>query len=159
MRSPWLTQGYLYETERSDALWQGGWLHTGDIGHIDERGYLKVTDRLKDVIKSGGEWISSLAIEDAVSKVDGIAECAVIGVPDERWGERPLVLAVAVDGTDAERLREAVLAALRAEAEAGRLSRWAVPERVLLVETIDRTSVGKLDKKRLRERYASPPDA
>ena len=157
VRAPWLTQGYLAESERSEQLWAGGWQHTGDIGHVDERGYLKVTDRLKDVIKSGGEWISSIAIEDVVSRVEGVGEVAVIGVPDERWGERPLVLVRAAGGARRAAIPEAALAAIRTEVEAGRLSRWAVPERVMVVDQIDKTSVGKLDKKRLRARYGGGP--
>ena len=153
VRAPWLTQGYLGDAPRSEQLWQDGWLHTGDIGHIDAHGYLKVTDRVKDVIKSGGEWISSIAIEDVVSGVAGVAECAVIGVADERWGERPLVLVRGIDGADTETLPGLVRDAITAEVKAGRLSRWAVPERVMTVTAIARTSVGKIDKKRLRAEY------
>ncbi|MDG4583414.1 MAG: fatty acid--CoA ligase, partial [Candidatus Competibacter sp.] len=93
-RSPWLTQGYLKDPQSSEQLWRGGYLHTGDIGAIDEEGYLKITDRLKDVIKTGGEWISSLELEDLILKHPAVAEAAVIGVPDPTWGERPLALVV-----------------------------------------------------------------
>ena len=86
VRSPWLTQGYLKEEQGSEELWKSGYLHTGDIGHFDESGYLKVTDRLKDVIKSGGEWISSLQLEDLVSQLDEVSEVAAIGIPDDKWG-------------------------------------------------------------------------
>jgi fatty-acyl-CoA synthase len=96
VRSPWLTQGYLKEPEKSEELWEGGYLHTEDIGYIDEQGYLQVTDRIKDVIKTGGEWVSSQAIEDILSQHEGVSEVAVIGVEDEKWGERPLAL-VALD--------------------------------------------------------------
>ncbi len=152
VRSPWLTQGYLHETERSEALWRGGYLHTGDIGHIDGRGYLKVTDRLKDVIKSGGEWISSLQLEDLASQVPGVAEAAAIGIADDKWGERPLVLVVAEPGRDLS--PQAVIEHLAECANRGAINKWAVPRRVLMVETIDKTSVGKIDKKLLREKYA-----
>ena len=94
MRSPWLTQGYLDEPERSEELWRGGWLHTGDVGVIDADGYLKIVDRIKDVVKTGGEWVSSLDIEDLILRVPGVAEAAVVGVPDEKWGERPVALVV-----------------------------------------------------------------
>ena len=151
VRSPWLTQSYLGDAQRSRELWRGGWLHTGDIGHIDPRGYLQITDRLKDMIKTGGEWISSLLLEDVVSRVAGVAECAAIGVPDLQWGERPLLLVRAAEG--ATLTPDVVRAALRAEVDAGRLSRWAIPEQVLLVDAIAKTSVGKLDKKALRARY------
>lgn len=153
VRAPALTQGYLKNPETSEALWAGGYLHTGDIGHLDERGFLKVTDRLKDVIKSGGEWISSLALEDIVSQLPGVAETAAIGMPDERWGERPLVLVVPAPGHEESVGPEAVRRHVQKYVDDGAISRWAVPERVELVESIDKTSVGKIDKKRLRARY------
>ncbi|MEZ5579493.1 MAG: AMP-binding protein [Candidatus Competibacteraceae bacterium] len=86
VRSPWLTQGYLKDPQTSEQLWRGGYLHTGDIGTIDQEGYLKITDRLKDVIKTGGEWISSLELEDLILKHPA-AETAVVGIPDPKWGE------------------------------------------------------------------------
>lgn len=155
VRAPWTTNGYLKNRDGSEALWRGGYLHTGDIGHLDGEGYLRVTDRLKDVIKSGGEWISSIEIEDLVSRCDGVAEAAAIGVPDARWGERPLVLVVP---GDAERPPEeaAIRAAIREAADRGRINRWAVPDRIVFVDSLDKTSVGKIDKKRLRMRYANP---
>ena len=94
VRAPWLTQGYFKDEEKSRELWEGGWLHTGDIGYIDEEGYLQITDRLKDVIKTGGEWISSLELEDIISQHPGVSEVAVIGVRDAKWGERPMALVV-----------------------------------------------------------------
>jgi fatty-acyl-CoA synthase len=86
VRSPWLTQGYTKDAGKSEELWQNGWLHTGDIGYVDEEGYLQITDRLKDVIKTGGEWISSLTLEDIISQHEAVSESAAIGVPDEKWG-------------------------------------------------------------------------
>jgi fatty-acyl-CoA synthase len=149
VRAPWLTQGYLDDPERSEELWQGGYLHTGDIGHIDPAGYLKVTDRVKDVIKSGGEWISSIDLEDIALSCAGVSEAAAIGVPDPKWGERPLVLLVA----DAELLDTAhVTAEFEAQAKAGRLNDWAIP-RIEVVSEIPKTSVGKVDKKKLRSEY------
>ena len=150
VRAPWLTQGYLNDPERSEELWTHGYLHTGDIGHIDAQGYLKITDRLKDVIKSGGEWISSLELEDLALGVSSVSEAAVIGVVDKKWGERPLVLVVGketeIDCSEvAERFAEA--------AKAGLISDWAVPERIEQVDAIPKTSVGKIDKKRLREQF------
>ena len=90
VRTPWLTSGYLNNADASEQLWAGGYLHTDDIGVITSDGYLQITDRVKDVIKSGGEWISSLQLEDIIMHRAGVAECAVIGVKDPRWGERPL---------------------------------------------------------------------
>ncbi|WP_298015734.1 fatty acid--CoA ligase [uncultured Castellaniella sp.] len=149
VRAPWLTQGYLRNPDASEALWRGGWLHTGDIGTLDARGMLTVTDRLKDVIKTGGEWVSSLALEDAVSRHPAVSEVAVVGMPDARWGERPLVLVVLRPGQDADAAQ--IRAQVQAEVDAGRLSRYAVPEQVRFVDSLPRTSVGKLNKRAMRE--------
>jgi fatty-acyl-CoA synthase len=89
-RAPRLTRGYLKNDSASADLWQGGWLHTGDVGHMSPDGTLRITDRLKDVIKSGGEWVSSLNLENLVYTVPGLIEAAAVGVPDPRWGERPV---------------------------------------------------------------------
>ncbi len=151
-RSPWLTHGYLRNPAGTEALWTGGWLHTGDIGTISPDGTLRISDRLKDVIKSGGEWISSLELESIVSGVEGVAEAAAVGMPDPRWGERPVVLVVAKPGAEVE---AATHAAVGAAIAAGRLSRWAAPERVLTVSAIPKTSVGKIDKKSIRASLAS----
>jgi fatty-acyl-CoA synthase len=153
VRAPALTQGYFKNPETSEALWAGGYLHTGDIGHVDEDGYLKVTDRLKDVIKSGGEWISSLALEDIVSQLAGVSEVAAIGISHEKWGERPLVLVVREPGHENAIDEDMVRQHVQSHVDRGEMSRWAIPERVVMVESIDKTSVGKIDKKRLRARY------
>ena len=152
-RAPWTTNGYLKNREGSEALWRGGYLHTGDIGFMDANGYLRVTDRLKDVIKSGGEWISSIELEDIVSRCEGVAEAAAIGLPDARWGERPLVLVVP---DDPERPPEdaVIRSAIQEAADDGRINWWVVPDRIELVEALEKTSVGKVDKKRLRILYA-----
>jgi fatty-acyl-CoA synthase len=152
VRAPWLTQGYLGNPDASEALWLGGWLHTGDIGTLDARGMLTVTDRLKDVIKTGGEWISSLALEDVISRHPAVSEVAVVAMPDERWGERPLVMVVLKAGQTADARQ--IQAQVQAEVDAGRLSRYAVPEHVRFVDSLPRTSVGKLNKRAMRE---SPP--
>ena len=94
LRSPWLTQGYFDNPEGSEELWAGGYLHTSDIAVLTPDGYVQITDRIKDVIKTGGEWVSSLQIEDLITQCPGVAEAAVIGVKDERWGERPMALVV-----------------------------------------------------------------
>jgi fatty-acyl-CoA synthase len=151
VRAPWLTAGYLKNDETSAALWRGGYLHTGDIGHLDRDGYLKVTDRLKDVIKSGGEWISSILLEDLASRHPGVSEAAAIGIPDEKWGERPLLLVVKKDG--AELGTDQIAAHLEQFVDQGLIEKWAVPDRIELVDAIDKTSVGKIDKKKLRARY------
>ena len=94
MRSPWLTQSYYKAFDKTKELWRNGWLYSGDVGHIDEEGYLQITDRIKDVIKSGGEWISSLDLENLMSQHEAVLESAAISIPDEKWGERPLVIVV-----------------------------------------------------------------
>jgi fatty-acyl-CoA synthase len=147
-RSPWLTQGYLHEPERSEDLWRGGWLHTGDVGVIDSEGYLKIVDRIKDVVKTGGEWVSSLDIEDLVLRVPGVVEAAVIGVPDDKWGERPVAFVVRKAG--AETTEDGIRRHVQDAVERGAISKYAVPDRVYFVDAIPKTSVGKLDKKVIR---------
>lgn len=152
VRAPWLTQGYLKDKENSETLWAGGWLHTGDIGVMDAEGWLKITDRIKDVIKTGGEWVSSLDLEGLVLQHPGAAECAVIGVPDAKWGERPLALVVKKPDADID--EAAVKALVMDYADKGVISKYGVPDRVKFVDALPRTSVGKLDKKRMRAEMA-----
>ena len=155
VRTPWLTQGYTKNPQGSDALWQGGYLHTGDVGYLDHAGALQITDRMKDVIKSGGEWISSLALESIASRCDGVGEVAAIGIPDHRWGERPLLLVVKSEDAGSALDDEAVRETIRREADKGNISKWAVPDKILFVDQLEKTSVGKMDKKRLRLNYAN----
>ncbi|WP_175885140.1 fatty acid--CoA ligase [Burkholderia sp. BCC0044] len=153
VRMPWATRGYLGDAQASAALWAGGYLHTNDIGVIDPDGRLQITDRIKDVIKTGGEWVSSLELEDILSRHPAVREAAVIGVKDARWGERPLALVVLAD-EQAGRVEPAELQAhVKQVADRGLISRYAVPERVLVVDSIEKTSVGKIDKRALRARY------
>jgi len=153
VRAPWATAGYVNDPDGTARLWEGGWLHTGDIAVCDANGYVKITDRLKDVIKSGGEWVSSIELEDLILQQPGVAEAAVVAIPDERWTERPLAIVVAKPEFD---LRPAAIeASLRALAERGVISRYAVPAQILIAASLPRTSVGKLDKKALRALYAS----
>ena len=126
-------------------------MHTGDIAVIDREGYLKITDRLKDVIKTGGEWVSSLDLEDLILKHPGIAEAAVIGVPDPKWTERPLAVVVAKPGQTVS--EGDIKEKLREYASKGFISRYAVPDRIVFVASLPSTSVGKLDKKVLRQQY------
>jgi len=153
VRAPWLTQGYLKEPERGAELWANGWLHTGDVGFIDAEGYLQITDRLKDVIKTGGEWISSLELEDIISQHPAVSEAAVVGVADEKWGERPLALIVLKEEfkdkvTDTE-LTEFFIKFV----ENGTIPKFGVPNRLLFVNEIAKTSVGKINKKEIRQQY------
>ena len=152
VRAPWLTQGYLHDPLNSENLWRGGWLHTGDIAVIDPSGYVKITDRLKDVIKTGGEWISSLDLEDLILRHPSVAEVAVVGMPDPKWTERPVALVVAKAGCAVDEAR--IKAHLLRFSEQGVISKYGVPERVVFVAALPRTSVGKLDKKSIRTQLA-----
>ena len=153
MRSPWLTQGYVDNPEASEALWTGGYLHTGDIAVIAPDGSIRITDRIKDVIKSGGEWISSLQIEDLIEQLPGVKEAAVIGIPDAKWGERPVAFVVQ-DNDHAGALHEAdIKTHLQAFAAQGVISKIGIPQTIQFVDSLAKTSVGKIDKKILRETY------
>jgi len=123
------------------------------VGVIDAHGYLKITDRIKDVVKTGGEWVSSLDIEDLILRLPQVAEAAVVGMPDERWGERPVALVVVKAGQSLT--PEAVRDHVGDFAAKGVVSRYAIPERVHFVAAIPKTSVGKLDKKVIRARLAA----
>src|SRR5690606_26005654 len=148
LRAPWLTMGYFNEPEKSAELWEHGWLHTGDVATLDDFGFIDIRDRIKDVIKTGGEWLSSLELEDLISRHPAVREVAVVGVPDPQWGERPFALLVLHDGQalDARQLKEH----LKPFVEEGHINKWAIPSQIALVTDIPKTSVGKLDKKRIR---------
>jgi fatty-acyl-CoA synthase len=154
LRAPFLTGGYHNKPDASEALWAGGYLHTQDIAVMHPDGFVQIVDRIKDVIKTGGEWVSSIDVERLISLVPGVVECAVIGVPDVKWGERPLALVVR--RADREVSAPVVREHLMKHVETNRISRYAVPEesRIVFVEEIPKTSVGKIDKKRLRQMAA-----
>ena len=142
LRGAWVTGNYL-DTD-SKAFTADGWLKTGDVGHIDAQGYVQLTDRLKDVIKSGGEWISSVDLEDAILQCPGVEEVAVIGIDDERWQERPLAVVVRSQGST-------VTSASLRDFLSGKVARFWVPEYWYFALAIPKTSVGKIDKKKLRD--------
>ena len=154
VRSPWLTPGYYKDPERSEELWAGGWMHTGDVANVDEHGYIQIVDRIKDVIKSGGEWIVSMELENLFSLHEDVLEAAVIGVPDEKWGERPLAIIVPKQGAEERVTAEAMQEHLQKYVADGVITKWAVPERYVFVNELPRTSVGKIDKKVLRSQYS-----
>jgi fatty-acyl-CoA synthase len=145
VRGPWITGAY-YGDPASEKF-HDGWLRTGDVGHVDERGFVQITDRAKDVIKSGGEWISSVELENEIMAHGDVLEAAVIGVADERWQERPLACVVLRPGATA------TPAELRSFLEK-RVAHWWLPERWSLIDEVPKTSVGKFDKKVLRSRLA-----
>ncbi|MDQ1617374.1 MAG: hypothetical protein QOJ60_3313 [Actinomycetota bacterium] len=145
VRGPWVTASYYVDDD--PLKFDDGWLRTGDVGSISPDGFLTLTDRAKDVIKSGGEWISSVELENALMDHPAVAEASVVGVPDERWGERPLATIVVRDGAPVtiEELRDHL---------AGRVAHWQLPERWAFIDEVPKTSVGKFDKKVLRSQYA-----
>jgi fatty-acyl-CoA synthase len=146
-RGPWITASYYQDS--APEKFHDGWLRTGDVGTLDAEGFLRLTDRAKDVIKSGGEWISSMELENLIMAHPAVAEAAVIGVPDEKWGERPLAAVVRAPGTDpvtADELRGYL---------SERIPRWQLPERWAFIDEVPKTSVGKFQKTTLRDRYAS----
>jgi fatty-acyl-CoA synthase len=153
-RAPWLTMAYAGNPEASVDLWRGGYLHTQDMAALDPDGYLQLSDRMKDIIKSGGEWVSSLLLEDLISRHAQVAEVAVLGMKDERWGERPMALIVC----KAEH-RDTLTPTLIKEhmvqfVSSGAIKKHDVPERIEIVIALEKTSVGKLNKKLMRERLA-----
>ena len=156
VRAPWLTQGYIDNAEASEQLWAGGYLHTNDIGVIEPSGYLRIVDRIKDVIKTGGEWVSSLQIEDLISQCEGVLEAAVIGVKDDKWGERPLALVVRDPRAGGALSDREIKAHLKALADAGAISKYGIPDTILFVKALPKTSVGKSNKNELREKYGKP---
>jgi fatty-acyl-CoA synthase len=145
VRGPWVTAGY-YKDPAAEKF-RDGWLRTGDVGRIDERGFITISDRAKDVVKSGGEWISTLELESAILTHPAVREVAVIAAPDERWGERPLACVALMPG------QSVTPDELRAHL-AGRVVKWWVPDQWAFVDDVPRTTVGKHDKKLLRERNA-----
>jgi fatty-acyl-CoA synthase len=147
LRGPWVTGSY-YAVDAAASFTSDGWLRTGDVGTIDERGYVQVTDRAKDIIKSGGEWVSSVDLENHLAHHPAVQEVAVIGIPDPRWEERPLPLVVLKPGHDVTPDQ------LRAFLEP-RVARFCLPERWAFLPELPRTSVGKMDKKELRRRFAA----
>ncbi|ROU02165.1 fatty acid--CoA ligase [Marinobacter sp. R17] len=151
-RTPWLTQGYFKEPEKGEALWEGGWLHTGDVGTIDPDGTLMIRDRIKDVIKTGGEWLSSLDLENLISQHPAVAAAAVVGVPDDKWGERPHALIVLIPGQQAS--LEDIQQHLQQFVDSGEINKWAIPRQIDFVDDIPKTSVGKINKKLIRDELA-----
>jgi fatty-acyl-CoA synthase len=151
VRAPWLTQGYLKDTTNSERLWNGGWMHTQDIAASNPSGSIRITDRAKDIIKVGGEWLSSLELEDILSTHPAVAESAVVGQPDVTWGEIPVALVVL--RKDQQATEKELSTHVRTYADKGVLPREAFLLKVRFVDAIDKTSVGKINKVALRAKY------
>ncbi len=156
LRAPWLTQGYAKDPQKSEKLWSEGWLHTGDIGFIDPEGYLQITDRTRDAIKSGGEWIDSMVLEDLICEHEAVSEAAVTAIPDDKYGERPLAFVILKEGyrdqVEEEDLREFLATRVK---ERG-MSRRGVPDQIAIVDSIPTTSTGKIRKKQLLKQHMKP---
>lgn len=148
-RAPWLTQSYFKQPDKGEELWQGGWLHTGDVASMEPDNTLTIKDRIKDVIKTGGEWLSSLDLENLISQHPAVAGAAVVGVPDEKWGERPHALVTLKPGEQAA--VEDIRRHLEQFVDSGEINKWAIPEQIDFVEDIPKTSVGKINKKLIRD--------
>jgi fatty-acyl-CoA synthase len=144
---PWIASGYYNDDRSPESFTADGWLKTGDVATVDSEGYMRIVDRTKDVVKSGGEWISSVELENEIMAHPEVAEAAVIGVRHPKWGERPMACVVVREGTELS--REDVIGFLD-----GRVSKWWLPDDVVFVDEIPKTSVGKFSKKTLRERFA-----
>jgi fatty-acyl-CoA synthase len=145
VRGPWITGSYYLDA--TPEKFRDGWLRTGDMGTLDMRGYLRITDRTKDVIKSGGEWVSSIDLENAIMAHPAVAEAAVIGIPDVKWDERPM--ACVVVRANASVTTDELKAFLN-----DRVAKWWIPEQWAFIEAVPKTSVGKFDKKVLRAQHA-----
>lgn len=147
VRGPWVTQSYIGHPEALSATTDDGWLKTGDVVQFQPTGYMRLVDRKKDLVKSGGEWISSTDMENALHDHPSVAEAAVIAVPDERWGERPLAVVVLKSGHLAsdEDIRSHLLP---------RFPKWMVPEQITFLDSLPKTGVGKLNKIELRRQFS-----
>ena len=151
IRGPWVTQSYFKRPDVDESAFEGSWLRTGDIVTVDEDGYIQIVDRTKDVIKSGGEWISSVELENALMAHDAVAEATVIGVPHERWQERPVAFVVMDEsaGVGREDLQDELIEMIQ-----DAYPKWWAPDDVLFIDEVPKTATGKFDKKVLRDQYA-----
>src|SRR3954466_6319918 len=145
---PWIAAGYYNDERSAESFTEDGWLRTGDVATISPNGYVRLVDRTKDLVKSGGEWISSVELENAIMGHPKVAEAAVVGIPDEKWSERPLACVVPEDG-------EEISLDELAEYLAERVPKWWIPNDMEVIEEVPKTSVGKFSKKTLRERFAA----
>ncbi|QLD88240.1 long-chain fatty acid--CoA ligase [Natronomonas salina] len=148
VRGPWVTQEYFKRPEANEEDFEDGWLKTGDVVTIDEEGYIKIVDRAKDVIKSGGEWISSVELENAIMAHADVTEAAVVGVPHERWQERPVAFVVPTERADTDTLDDEILDLLRED-----YPKWWLPDNIEFIDEIPKTATGKFSKKDIREQY------
>lgn len=151
VQAPWLTKEYVKDPENTKKLWIDGWMHTGDLAVVDNFGYISIVDREKDAVKSGGEFIPTLVLEDLMSTCEGVKEVAVVGKPNEEWGERPIAFIVASPDLTKEKLMNHFDSLLKS----GRIEKFWIPDDFIFVTELAKTSTGKIDKKPLKERAKS----
>jgi fatty-acyl-CoA synthase len=144
---PWIASSYYNDSRSAESFTKDGWLRTGDVAVVDAAGRIRLVDRTKDLIKSGGEWISSVEIENELMSHPKVKEAAVVGVPHPKWSERPLACVVPKDGETVT--KEEILSFL-----APKLAKWQLPDDVVFIDQVPKTSVGKFSKKTLRDRFA-----
>jgi fatty-acyl-CoA synthase len=144
---PWIARDYYNDPRSGDSFTKDGWLRTGDVATIDPEGYIRLVDRTKDLVKSGGEWISSVELENEIMAHPKVAEAAVVGVPHEKWSERPLACVVVKPGETVT--KEEIISFLEP-----RVAKWWLPDDVVFIDEVPKTSVGKFSKKTLRDRFA-----
>lgn len=147
VRAPWLTKGYYKDEAKTKELWKDGWLHTGDLAVVDALGYVHIVDREKDAIKSGGEFIPSLLLENIISQIPEIGEVAVVGKPDPKWGERPIAFITRKGKVE----KSDILNYLEGEVKSGRIQKWWIPDDIIFVDSMPKTSTNKIDKKELKK--------
>ena len=147
VRGSWVIRSYYDNPESADRFTSDGWFRTGDVATVDPDGYVQITDRTKDLIKSGGEWISSVHLEATIMALPQVLEAAVIALPDPKWQERPAACVVLRPGTDL------TIDGLHEHLDASGIPRWQHPDKMILIDEVPKTSVGKFDKKALRSRF------
>ena len=150
VRSPWLTREYVKDEDNTRKLWKDDWMHTGDLAVVDDLGYLSIVDREKDAVKSGGEFIPTIILEDVISTYPGIAEAAVVAKPDKKWGERPVAFVSGLKNVEPQKIVDHMMKYV----ESGRIAKFWIPDEFISVDSFQKTSTGKIDKKPLRERFS-----
>jgi acyl-CoA synthetase (AMP-forming)/AMP-acid ligase II len=150
MRGPWVMKEYYKNPEKTADVWRDGWFHTGDVAKIDEEGYITIADRVSDMIRSGSEMVPTVLLENVTATADFILEATYVGVPDAKWGERPMVVARLVPG--ATETEEDIIEFLQKEGvDKGKITKWMLPDFVLITDEIPRTSVGKFNKRAIKQ--------
>jgi fatty-acyl-CoA synthase len=151
LRGPWIMEEYYKDPERTAEVWRDGWFHTGDVARVDEEGYITIVDRISDMIRSGAEMVPTVLLENLAASADFVLEAAFFGVPDEKWGQRPMAIVTLAPG--ATQTEEDVLKYLQTEGvDKGKITRWMLPDFILITDEIPKTSVGKFDKLAINEK-------